>query len=81
MAGPESERDAEARRILKRLENEQQSDGGLLSRTASRVEKHLSGADADPSDKIEVWGTRIGRAIAFLALAAAIAYLIIYLAQ
>lgn len=81
MAGPESERDAEARRILKRLENEQQSDGGLLSRTASRVGNHLSGADADASDKIEVWGTRIGRAIAFLALAAAIAYLIVYLAQ
>ena len=70
----EQDRRAEtARRELARLSQE----GGLFSTPALKAKTrtlrgHFAGADADQSDAIEVWGTRIGRglaAIAFVVLA------------
>jgi hypothetical protein len=65
------DRSAESRRILDRVARE--SDGSsptLLGRTATRTRDHLSAADVDPSDRIELWGTRIGRIIGGIALVA-----------
>lgn len=50
---------AESRRILGQIEQE--------SGYVRRLGNHLNAADVDQSDRIETWGTRIGRAIGFIA--------------
>jgi hypothetical protein len=32
-----------------------------------RLESHFGGADADPDDRVEVWGRRIGRGLGLVA--------------
>ncbi|MGC4024942.1 MAG: hypothetical protein QM744_07170 [Mesorhizobium sp.] len=49
---------AESRRILGQIEQE--------SGYARRLKNHLNAADADQDDRIETWGTRIGRTIGFI---------------
>jgi hypothetical protein len=57
----------ESRRILERIEQESASFGGSwFARTARRARGHFTGADKAGEDPIEVWGTRIGRAIALV---------------
>lgn len=80
MAGTrDGDRDAESRRILNRVEREQHSALGLLGRGTERARGHLNADDADQNDWIEVWGTRIGRAIGMLVIAAFLVWLVIYL--
>jgi len=77
MAGPnDGDRHAESRRILDRVARE---EAGLLGRSASRARGHLTAADADQNDRIEVWGTRIGRAIGILVIVAFCVWLVVYL--
>ncbi len=68
--GSSNEPDAnarESRRILERIEHENVSMGGnWFLRTAQRARGHFSGADTEKDDPIELWGTRIGRAIGFV---------------
>ncbi|MCO5064416.1 MAG: hypothetical protein M9924_08350 [Rhizobiaceae bacterium] len=52
---------AESRRIIGQIEQE-----SGYGRAAGRLQAHLTAADADQSDAIETWGTRIGRAIGFV---------------
>lgn len=57
-----------ARRDLARSEQE----GGLtatpqLRARSGSVRAHFAAADVDPRDRIEVWGTRIGRGLALVA--------------
>ncbi|GHD17783.1 hypothetical protein ACFOEZ_13735 [Tianweitania populi] len=76
----DDEQTREARRILERISAE--SDGAamkVVSRTAARGRDHFGAADADESDWVEVWGTRIGRAISLILLLGAILYLVLYL--
>lgn len=55
-------REREARRILERVEVDSESFGtSSLARSAGRARDHFLGADADPEDRAEVWGRRIGR--------------------
>ncbi len=57
----------ESRRILERIEHENISMGAnWFMRTATRARGHFSGADKQEDDPIELWGTRIGRAIGFV---------------
>ena len=80
MAGPnDGDRHAESRRILDRVAREEQS--GLLGRSAARAQGHFAAVDADQNDRIEVWGTRIGRAIGILVIVAFFVWLIVYLAS
>lgn len=75
MSGDE-ERQRESRRILERMQA--QTDGGAMmavQRTAKRGQDHLAASDADQTDRIEVWGTRIGRGISLLLLVGLIGYL------
>jgi hypothetical protein len=51
----------------------------MVSRGADRLRGHLNADDADQDDRIEVIGTRIGRAIAFLAMGACVIWLVVYL--
>ncbi|WP_420961450.1 hypothetical protein [Brucella sp. IR073] len=67
----------EARRILKRVERESNADHGMVG----RAKRHLSAADADQADAIELWGTRIGRALSLVLIAAAIVWLLTYLGK
>jgi len=66
-----SEDVAESRRILGQIEEE--------SGYARRLKNHLNAADADQNDRIETWGTRIGRTIGFIATIVIILLFIRYL--
>lgn len=52
----------ESRRIIERTAAE--SDASMVR----RARDHMSGVDADENDRIEVWGTRIGRWLGLLLL-------------
>lgn len=65
----EDEKMREAKRTLERIGQE----GGLsatpaMKSTAKSVRDHFSAADADKTDSAEVWGTRIARGLALVAL-------------
>lgn len=63
-ADRDRQQERESRRILKSVSGETDPSGtSLAGRTAKRVGAHLSAADADPEDRIETWGTRIGRVL------------------
>lgn len=66
----------ESRRIIGQI---QQESGHR--RPVERLRNHLGAADADPSDPIETWGTRIGRGIGFVATVVLILMFIRYLAS
>lgn len=69
----------ESRRILERVSRQSDPGQGMVSRGADRLRGHLNADDADQDDRIEVIGTRIGRAIAFLAMGACVIWLVVYL--
>jgi hypothetical protein len=72
----------ESRRILDRIGRESDSGGvSLLARTAQSVRDHVTAADADRSDRIEYWGTRIGRSLGLVVVVAMMIWLVLYLAD
>ncbi|WP_305987888.1 hypothetical protein [Roseibium sp. MMSF_3544] len=74
---PKEEEREEALKALDRVQAESETIvGSTMVRMADRAKNHLSAADKDEDDQIEVWGTRIGR---FAGLIFAIG-LVIYLA-
>ena len=76
----EEEGERESRRILDRMRQEGESGGvSFLARTAQSVHDHVTAADADRSDRIEYWGTRIGRTIGLLAVVILLAWFLSYL--
>ena len=76
----DEERDAEARRILDRISRE--SDGGsLLTRATSRLRRHVTAKDAEAEDAVDYWGTRIGRILGLILVAACVIWLISFLAR
>lgn len=82
MAGKDTNRDIESRRILDRVAREADSGASpLVSRTTRRVHDHLTAADADPADRIEYWGTRIGRAIGLVVTIGLIVWLVIFVVR
>ncbi|MBW3099178.1 hypothetical protein [Pseudohoeflea coraliihabitans] len=65
----EDETTRAARRDLKRLAEEGNlSASPLLKGTADSLKSHFTAADADQKDASEVWGTRIGRGLAVIAV-------------
>lgn len=67
----------EARRILDRIDREQAPlASGLARRTADRLHDHMAASDADQSDPIEVWGTRIGRILGIVVMTGLVLYLV-----
>ena len=59
MADRKDDETREARRILDRIAREEPS----APRFVTRFQNHLTAADADPEDQVDVWGTRIGRTL------------------
>ncbi len=59
--------DSESHRIIERVAHEGGlGDGSLVSRVAKGARDHVTAAEADRSDPIEVWGTRIGRTLGLI---------------
>lgn len=59
--------EAESRRIIGRVGAE--SEASMARRAADRVAGHMAGRDAEGGDRIELWGTRIGRWLGLALLA------------
>jgi hypothetical protein len=76
MAGKKDDT-GESRRILERIDQETGSD--FVSRTGRRLGDHLTAADVDQKDRIEVLGSRIGRTLGFLITVGIIVWLVWYL--
>jgi len=78
----DSERRAEARRILERVSQEDATGGhSAIDRATRRARDHVTAADVDRDDWVEYWGTRIGRTLGLLLLAGVIVWLVLYLAR
>jgi hypothetical protein len=88
MAGPgnadqgDSERERESRRILKGIAGETEVSGNsFVDRMAKRTHDHMAATDADPSDRIEYWGTRIGRILGPVLAIGLVIWFVIYLVR
>ena len=83
MASGKDQRDTggrEARRILDHVAQESEPGGApLLARATRGMRDHVAAADIDPGDRIEYWGTRIGRALGLLIVAALMTWLVLLL--
>jgi hypothetical protein len=72
------DRSAEAQRILAQVER----DTGMAASSAlGRARSHMAGADADPEDWAELWGTRVGRLLSLAAFVALSIWLYRFLAH
>lgn len=75
-AGRGKEREAEARRILERVDRESETIGSSgFARTADRVTAHFRADDAPDGDRIEQLGRRIGRGLGLIAFVGLAVYL------
>ncbi len=58
----DQKRAEEAEAILRRVRQETEPQTGVTAeRMVLGARRHFWAGDADPADRIEVWGTRIGR--------------------
>jgi hypothetical protein len=63
MSTPDDDRAREAKAALERVRRDQE---GVFSSSMARASDHFGGKDADPDDRIEVWGRRIGRSLSLI---------------
>ena len=62
MTKSDDDNEAEAMRVLKRVEQESEVLGASsMRRTAEQMKNHMGAKDANQEDLAEVWGTRLGR--------------------
>jgi hypothetical protein len=81
MAGRQNS-DKESRRILERVARETDPAAtSLVERTAKGMRDHVTAADADRADPIEVWGTRIGRIIGLLLALGLMIWLVLFVTR
>lgn len=75
-------RDQEAKKVLERVQRDAEVIGqSSLVRVADRARAHLRGDDADPDDKAELWGRRVGRALSLVAFVLLALWLINFLSR
>jgi hypothetical protein len=72
----EEARAAESRRAIAGASRDSET---LFGGLPGRLVRHFSAADADPSDKAELWGRRIGRALSLAGCLVLAAWLLIRL--
>jgi hypothetical protein len=61
-SSPDDARQREADAILRRVRQETEPQTGVTAeRMVLGARRHFLGGDADPADRAEVWGMRIGR--------------------
>lgn len=72
--------DAESRRILRRIAGEAEPGGAsFVARTARGTLDRVLARDADPSDAIEYWGTRVGRLLGLALAVGLMVWLVVFL--
>jgi ferric-dicitrate binding protein FerR (iron transport regulator) len=69
-------RAAESRRAIAQAGRDSET---LFGGLPSRLVRHFAAADADPSDKAELWGRRVGRALSLAGCLVLAAWLIVRL--
>jgi hypothetical protein len=75
-------RQRESRRIIERVAHEAESGGRtMIDRVARRARDHVAAADVDPEDRIEYWGTRIGRVLGVFLAIGLIVWLTIFIVR
>jgi hypothetical protein len=75
---PNDQKRDEALNAIKRVEAESETlVGSTFVRMADRAKGHMSAADKDEDDRIEVWGTRIGRAAGAIFFVGLVIYLFV----
>lgn len=74
----EQDKTEEAKRIIERATRE---SGGVLRSHLARTAQHLTARDADPNDPADVWGKRVGRALALLFLVALVLFVLMQIMQ
>jgi hypothetical protein len=78
----EDKRASESRHILASVNDEMQISGlgnNSSNRFANRVTNHFAARDADPADKIEVLGRRIGRVLSLALCLGLIVWLALFI--
>jgi hypothetical protein len=74
--------DSESRRIIERVARETDPGGtSFIARTAKGARDHVAAADADRSDPIEYWGTRIGRALGLVIAIGLLVWLLLFVTR
>jgi len=74
--------DSESRRIIERVARETDPGGtSFIARTAKGARDHVAAVDADRSDPIEYWGTRIGRALGLLIAIGLLVWLVYFVTR
>lgn len=65
MTSPEAERRRaeEAKAAIDRATRDAE---GIFTPSVKRAAGHFAGKDADPADRVEVWGRRVGRALSLV---------------
>lgn len=81
MPGRRKDDEAESRRILKRIANEEDAGGSFVTRAAKGAFDRVSAKDADRSDPLDYWGTRVGRTTGFLLAVGLMVWLVVYLTR
>ncbi|WP_420339543.1 hypothetical protein [Roseibium sp.] len=72
----DQQRRDEALRAIDRAQAESETVvGSTFVRMADRARDHMSAADKDADDHIEVWGTRIGRSLGLMFAIGLVIYL------
>ena len=80
MSDRDDQAKAESRRILDRVSKESASDtASFVGRGVDRLKGHLNAEDVDQDDEVEVWASRVGRALGFLITLAILGWLLFYL--
>lgn len=78
----EDERQRESRRIIDRVAREAESGNRtVVWRIARRARDHVAATDVDPEDRIEYWGTRIGRVLGVVLAVGLIVWLILFVVR
>lgn len=73
-------REEEARKALERVAVDSEVIGqSTLARTVNRARSHMAADEADPDDKVELWGRRTGRALSLIAFLVLAVWLVGYL--
>jgi hypothetical protein len=55
--------EGDARRVIERVDRDV---GGAFGPWLRRSARHFAAGDADPSDRVELWGRRVGRALSLV---------------
>lgn len=75
---PKEKQRKEALQTLDRVGAESETvAGSTFVRMADRASAHLSAADKEEEDRIEIWGTRIGRGLGVLFAIGLVIYLLV----